>query len=96
MIAAAVLGVVVAAVVVAIGLRLPPPSLVVNRLGRNHADGWTVAALGVPVAVTLLVGALVGASAPHAGSMLVPVVAALILFVGSASGWAWLRLRRSI
>lgn len=95
MIAAVVLGALVAAALMAIGARLSPPAVILSLTSRSRADGRLLAALGGPVAVTLLIGVILGASAPQAGSMLVAVVVALILLAGAASGWAWLLLSRS-
>jgi cytochrome bd-type quinol oxidase subunit 2 len=89
----AVIGVVLAAVVISLGLLTPTQQRFAARLYRL-GRGWRLPVwLGVLAAVTLLVATLSGAGGSHGAALSLVVVVSLLVLFGLAIGWSWARLR---
>jgi hypothetical protein len=89
----AVIGVVLAAVVLGLGLFMPTQQRFAARLYRL-GRGWRLPVwLGVLAALTLLVATLFGASGSHGGALALVVMVSLVVLFSLAIGWSWARLR---
>lgn len=95
MIVGGIVGVVLAALVVALGSRAPAGEARVTQLRAASRAVPLAVWLGAPLAVVILVASLLGTGAAGAGSLLVVVVVSLVLLLALAGAWSWARLRES-
>ncbi len=92
---AAVVGVIAAALVVGLGARAPVPSVFGQAGSSGAVRRGSLLGPTATVSFILLAGTLLGAGATGAGVMLVLLVVAVLVCMGLASIWSWLRLRRA-